>query len=154
MLRAGGPVGEAGSAGSSTRQGESTPLALVRRAYDALASHQLCTLEGIVDSNVEYRPVDGLGLVGETLHGVAAVRAWFESGGRRFAHEQVMHVRHMEQVDAERVLAVGLVSERGRTGGAFAATVAWVWHVSDGRIRVLRGYPSEADARRALSAAA
>lgn len=56
--------------------------------------------------------------------------------------------------DALRVLAVGVVSERGRTGGVYAATVAWVWRVHGGRIRGLYGYASEAEARRALRTAA
>jgi ketosteroid isomerase-like protein len=135
-------------------QGEATPLAIVRHAYDAFAQRQLRTLEGLVHPDVEFRPVDGLGLVGETVHGMSGVRGWLESGGRRFSHNHEIRVRRMEQVDAEHVLAVGLVIEQGRTGGSYAATVAWVWQVIEGRVRSFRGYPSEADARRALSEAA
>lgn len=143
-----------GEAGSCIRQGEGGALAIVRHAYDALARRQLCALEELVHPQVEFRPVDGLGLVGETVHGVAGVRAWLESGGRRFSHDQAIQVRRMEQMDAQHVLAVGVVSQQGRTGGCYAATVAWVWRVSDGLVRSFRGYPSEADARRALSEAA
>jgi ketosteroid isomerase-like protein len=135
-------------------QGDGTPLAVVRHAYDALARRQLRSLERLVHPDVEFRPVDGLGLVGETVYGISAVRAWLDAGGRRFSRNHEISVRRMEQLDGERVLAVGVVSEQGRTGGSFAATVAWVWQVSDGRVRSFRGYPSEADARRALSEAA
>jgi ketosteroid isomerase-like protein len=126
----------------------------VRVAYDALARRQLRVLEDLVHPNVEFRPVDGLGLIGETAHGISAVRAWLESGGRRFSHNHEIRVRRMEQVDAEHVLAIGVVIEQGRTGGSYAATVAWVWQVSKGRVRSFRGYTSEAAARRALSEAA
>jgi ketosteroid isomerase-like protein len=143
-----------GEAGSGIRQGEGTPLAIVRHAYYALARRQIRALEELVHPNVEFRPVDGLGLVGETVHGVAGVRAWLESGGRRFSGEHAIQVRRMEQIDAHHVLAVGVVSQQGRTGGCYAATVAWIWRVSDGLVRSFCGYPSEADARRALSEAA
>jgi ketosteroid isomerase-like protein len=46
------------------------------------------------------------------------------------------------------VLGVGVVADRGR---GCAATVAWVWHVRDGLIDRVAGYPSEAAARRSLS---
>jgi ketosteroid isomerase-like protein len=129
-------------------------MAVVRHAYDALAQRQLRALEALVHPDVEFRPVDGLGLVGETVHGVSGVRAWLDSGGRRFSRNHEIRVRRMEQVDAQHVLAVGVVSEQGRTGGGYAATVAWVWRVIEGRVRSFRGYASEADARQALSEAA
>jgi ketosteroid isomerase-like protein len=124
---------------------------LVRRAYKAFARRDRTTLRSLCHDSLEFRPVDGLGLVGETIHGFDPSCAWVE---RREAlgFEASVWVRTLEEVGPELVLGVGVVSERGRTGHGYAATVAWIWHVSGGRIDCVHGYPSESAARRALSA--
>jgi ketosteroid isomerase-like protein len=129
---------------------EIAPVDLVRRAYKALARRDGHELWSICDRSLELRPVDGLGLVGDTLHGLDATCQWLE---RRYPSDYRVSISlgTLEQVSSGCVLVVGVVSERGRTDRGYAANVAWVWRVRDGRIQSVHGYPSEADARRALS---
>jgi hypothetical protein len=97
--------------------------------------------------------VDGLGLAGDTLHSLDAACAWLEQRDASGYHLSI-RLRTLEQVSPDSVLGVGVVSERGRADRGYAATVAWVWRVRGGRIFSVYGYPSEADAKRALNAAA
>ncbi len=123
---------------------------LVQRAYSAFASGDGRALRAICDPELEFRPVDGLGLVGDVIHGLDAACSWVQQ--RHSAGFSVsIWLRTLEQVSDDCVLGVGVVSERGRTGGGYAATVAWTWRVRDGCICSVFGYPGEADARRALS---
>ena len=139
---------EAGVRSSDARPVDATEL--VRRAYTAFARRDGLALRSLCHESLELRPVDGLGLVGETLHGIDAAGDWLR---RRDAlgHSASVWPRTLEEAGPDLVLGVGVVSEPGRTGHGFAATVAWVWHIRDGRIDCVHGYPSEAAARRALS---
>jgi ketosteroid isomerase-like protein len=134
------------SSKSDTRSAEE----LVRVAYKAFSKNDAETLRGFCDSAIVVRPVDALGLVGDTLHGFDAARDWMEQCFELGLNVSVW-LRTLQEVGSGRVLGVGAVSERG---GGCAATVAWVWHVSDDRIGSVYGYSSEAAARRSLRAAA
>jgi ketosteroid isomerase-like protein len=127
-----------------------SPTELVGRAYKAFARRDREALRNLCDDSFEFRPIDGLGLVGETIHGFDAACAWVDRR-ESLGFEASVWVRTLEEVGPDLVLGVGVVSERGRTGHGYAATVAWIWHVSGGRIDCVHGYPSEAAARRALS---
>jgi ketosteroid isomerase-like protein len=139
--RAGARRSDAGAAGA---------IELVRRAYRAFAVEDVELLRSLCHDTLELRPVDGLGLVGETIYGFGAARDWVRRR-RQLGYQVSIWLRTLEQVDPDRVLGVGVVSERGRSGHGYAATVAWVWHLSDGRIDGVYGYPSEQAARSALS---
>ncbi len=115
-------------------------------AYRAFARNDAQLLSGFCDEALEVRPVDALGLVGDTLHGFAAARDWMQRCNEHGFNVTVW-LRTLERVGSDRVLGVGIVSERGR---GCAATVAWVWQVRDGLIYSVCGYPSEAAARRSL----
>jgi ketosteroid isomerase-like protein len=135
------------------RSGDARPVSsteLVRRAYTAFARRDGAELRRLCHESFELRPVDGLGLVGETLHGIEAVDEW-TSARDALGHSASIWPRTLEEVAPDLVLGVGVVSDPGRVGHGFAATVAWLWHIRDGRIDCVHGYPSEAAARRALS---
>jgi ketosteroid isomerase-like protein len=122
----------------------------VRLAHRAFARNDEQLLRRFCHEELEVQPVDALGLVGDTLHGFDAVRDWIRRCSERGLNSTVW-LRTLEQVGGDRVLGVGVVSERGR---GCAATVAWVWYVRDGLIQSVCGYPSEAAARRSLGEAA
>jgi len=123
---------------------------LVRQAYRAFATEDVDVLRSLCHDDLLVRPVDGLGLVGETIQGFDAARDWV-GRRRQLGYEVSIWLRTLEEVSPGTVLGVGVVSERGRTGHGYAATVAWIWHLTDGRIDSVRGYPNEQAARRALS---
>jgi ketosteroid isomerase-like protein len=123
---------------------------LVRRAYRAFARKDQDLLRSLCHDSLEMRPVDALGLVGETIHGFDEACNWVKRR-RELGYEVSIWLRTLEEVTPDTVLGVGVVSEHGRTGRGYAATVAWVWHVSGDRIDAVRGYSSEAAARRALN---
>jgi ketosteroid isomerase-like protein len=123
---------------------------LVRRAYRAFAAEDARLLRSLCHGSLELRPVDALGLVGETLDGFDAACGWVLRR-RDLGYEVSIWVRTLEEVTPDTVLGVGVVSEHGRTGHGYAATVAWIWHIRDGLIDHVHGYSSEAAARRALS---
>jgi ketosteroid isomerase-like protein len=125
-----------------------SPEELVRLAYKAFARNEPDILRGFCHQSLEVRPVDELGLVGDTLRGFDAAWDWVH---RRSGLTVSVWVRTLERVSRDRVLGVGVVSERGR---GCAATVAWVWHFREGLIDSVCGYPNEAAARRALGEAA
>jgi ketosteroid isomerase-like protein len=108
------------------------------------------TLRSLCHDSMEIRPVDGLGLVGETLHGFDTACEWVKRR-ETLGYDASVWLRTLEEVDPDLVLGVGVVSEQGRTGNGYAATVAWIWHISEGRIDWVHGYPSEAAARRSLN---
>ncbi len=139
---------EAGAVSS----GDAAPntIALVQRAYRAFATNDEKLLRRLCHESLEVRPVDALGFVSETLHGFDAARDWVRRR-RALGYEVSIWIRTLEAVSDDTVLGVGVVSEHGRTGNGYAATVAWVWHVRDGRIDCVYGYPSEAAARRGLN---
>lgn len=122
---------------------------LVRRLFDAFERNDLDAFFALLDPDVEFRPVDALGLVGVTGHGLRALRALLEEL-ERGGSAPMATPRTIEVVDDELVLAVGVISERGQVGGRFASAVAWLFRVREGRILAVFGYPSEAAARRAL----
>jgi ketosteroid isomerase-like protein len=117
----------------------------VRSAYRAFARHDSKGLRNLCHSSLELRPIDGLGLVGDTVSGFEAACEWAHDHDTR---KVTIWLRTLEQVTDDSVLGAGVVAERGR---GCAATVAWVWHVRDGLIDSVCGYPSEAAARRALN---
>jgi hypothetical protein len=126
------------------------PEELVRMAYGAFARNDARLLSRFCDTALEVRPVDALGLVGDTLHGFDAASDWMRRCNERGFNVTVW-LRTLERVGCDRVLGVGVVSERDR---GCAATVAWVWQVRDGLIQSVCGYSSEAAARRSLGEAA
>jgi ketosteroid isomerase-like protein len=129
---------------------EQAPVELVRRAFDAFASGDLEVLLGMLDADLEFRPVDALGVIGGTGYGRDALYEWAQTldrGGSAF----VASPRRLEIVTDEIVLVTGVVSQVGQVGGRFAAAVAWLFRVRDGRILAAFGYTSEAAARRALN---
>lgn len=136
---------------SRSDAGAASASDLVRRAYRAFATRDFEVLRSLCHDSLELRPVDGLGLVGETLYGFDAVQAWVHRHRER-GLEVSIWMRTLEDVSPDTALGVGVVSERGRTGHGYAATVAWTWHLSGGRIDSVRGYPNEQTARRALNA--
>jgi ketosteroid isomerase-like protein len=124
-----------------------SPEETVRLAYRAFATRDHERLRAFCHSTLELRPVDALGLVGDTLSGFDAACDWVREHSELGYHVTVW-LRTLERVAGDSVLGVGVVAERGR---GCAATVAWVWHVRDGLIDSVCGYPSEAAARRDLS---
>jgi ketosteroid isomerase-like protein len=130
--------------------GSANPEEIVRRACGAFAERDETTLRGFCHGSLELRPVDALGLVGDTVHGFDAACDRVRRGDARGCHV-TMWVQTLERVRGDSVLGVGVVAERGR---GCAATVAWVWHVRDGRIDSVVGYPNEAAARRSFRDAA
>jgi ketosteroid isomerase-like protein len=135
-------------AGATTSEpGIQSPEAVVRLAYRAFARRDTGRLKHLCHDTLELRPVDALGLVGDTLHGFDSARDWVTEHGQR-GYSVTVWLRTLRQVTDHDVLGVGVVAERGR---GCAATVAWVWHVRDGLIDRVAGYPSEAAARRSLS---
>ena len=125
-------------------------VALVERANRAFATDNVKLLRSLCHESLELRPVDALGFVSETLHGFEAAREWVLRR-RALGYEVSIWVRTLEAVGDDAVLGVGVVSEHGHMDHGYAATVAWVWHVRDGRIACVYGYPSEAAARRELN---
>lgn len=129
---------------------ERAPVVLVRRAFDAFASGDLESLLPLLDADLEFRPVDALGVIGGTGYGRDAFCEWaraLDRDGRSF----VASPRRLEIVSNELVMVTGVVSQVGQVGGRFAAAVAWLFRVRDGRILAAFGYTSEAAARRALN---
>jgi ketosteroid isomerase-like protein len=123
-----------------------SPEELVRLAYTAFQRSDADALRRYCHGSIEVQPVDALGLVGDTLLGFEAARRWMQRCNKHGFKVKVW-VRTLEEVTCGRVLGVGVVSEKGR---GCAATVAWIWHVRDGLIDSVSGYPNEAAARRAL----
>jgi ketosteroid isomerase-like protein len=141
---------------AGARSGESSALSavdLVRDAYRAFARRDRDALRALCDDSLEFRPVDALGLVGEAMHGFDTACDWV-ARREELGYVATIWLRTLEEVGSDRVLGVGVVSERGRTGHGYAATVAWIWRVYDGRIDCVHGYPSEAAARRSLNGSA
>jgi len=138
-----------GAGAKASGPGASSPQELVRLAYRAFARNDGRLLSRFCHEELEVQPVDALGLVGDTLHGFDALRDWMRRSDEHGFNVTVW-LRTLEPVGCDRVLGVGVVSERGR---GCAATVAWVWYVRDGLIHSVCGYPSEAAARRSLGEA-
>lgn len=119
----------------------------MRLAYKAFAGRDGRRLRSYCHPTLELRPVDGLGLVGDPLHGFEAACEWIKERDDA-GYNVTIWLRTLERVGSDHVLGVGVVAERGQ---GCAATVAWVWHVRDGLIDSVWGFPSEAAARRSLS---
>jgi ketosteroid isomerase-like protein len=126
------------------------PGEIVERAFDAFRARDVGRLLELLDPQLEFRPVTALGLAAPTGRGHGAIELWMERIDRSGA-EPLAVPRVIEAVGEDQVLAVGILSERGRMSGRFAASVAWVFRVRDGRIVSAFGYPSESAARRAIS---
>jgi len=126
------------------------PEDIVGCAFEAFRSREVEELLALLDPELEFRPVTALGLTAPTGHGHRAIQQWIE-GIDRSGAEPLAVPRAIERVGDDLVLASGVLSERGRMSGRFAASVAWVFQVRDGRIVSAFGYPSEAAARRAIS---
>jgi ketosteroid isomerase-like protein len=127
--------------------GIQSPEELVRQAYRAFARRDAQRLRSFCHPTLELRPVDALGLVGDPLHGFDAACEWVkqrDSGG----YKVTVWLRTLERVGPDHVLGVGVVAEPNQ---GCAATVAWMWHVRDGLIDSVWGFPSEAAARRSFS---
>jgi ketosteroid isomerase-like protein len=140
----------AGAGAKASGSGACSPEELVRLAYAAFARDDARLLGSFCHDDLELRPVDALGLVGDALRGLDSVREWTRRCNEHGFNVTVW-LRTLEEVGGGRVLGVGVVSERGR---GCAATVAWVWYVRDGLIHSVWGYPSESAARRSLGEAA
>lgn len=133
---------------SSSDPGIQSPEDTVRLACRAFARRDEVLLRRFCHPTLELRPVDALGLVGDSLSGFDAACDWMRERDELVGYNVTVWLRTLERVNSDSVLGVGVVAERGR---ACAATVAWVWHVRDGLIDSVCGYPSEAAARRELS---
>ena len=103
----------------------------------------------IMDPEIEFRTVSGLGLMGETGHGADAVLGWFDQMDEDDSW-LLASPRTIEDIGDGWVIAVGTASEKARGGGRFAATVAWLFKIRDGRMQSAIGYPSADEARRAV----
>jgi hypothetical protein len=128
--------------------GIQSPEELVRQAYRAFARRDGARLRSFCQPTLELRPVDALGLVGDPLQGFDAACDWVkerDQGG----YNVTVWLRTLERIGPDHVLGVGVVAEHEQ---GCAATVAWIWHVRDGLIDSVSGYPSEAAARRSFSA--
>ena len=128
---------------------ESEPADLVRTAFSAFRQRDRETIRSISDPDVEFRTVDALGLVGDTRRGLDAVMEWWDQMDSSDSWLRASP-RTIEDMGAGWVLVSGTQAEKGRTGGRFAASVAWLFKVRDGLIVSAIGYASDADARRAL----
>ncbi len=126
------------------------PEEIVRRSFEAFRARNVTELLDLLDPELEFRPVTALGLTAPTGHGHRAIELWMDGMDRSRA-EPLAVPRTIERISDELVLAAGVVSERGRMAGRFAASVAWVFRVRGARIVSAFGYPSEAAARRAIS---
>jgi ketosteroid isomerase-like protein len=122
---------------------------IVASGFRAFARHDKRALLALLDPELEFRPVNALGLTEGTGRGHEAVLLWM-AGIDRAGTEPLASPRTIEMVGADVVLAAGVLSERGLGGGRFAASVAWLFRVRDGLIVSAFGYSSEAAARRAL----
>jgi ketosteroid isomerase-like protein len=132
-----------------TESVESAPADVVATAFNAFRRQDRDAVLAISDPDVEFRAVTGLGLMGETRRGAAEVLKWFDEMDRA-DNWLLASPRTIEEMGDGWVLVSGTAAERARGGGHFAATVAWLFKVRDGRILSAIGYPSEAEARRML----
>ncbi len=126
-----------------------TGAEIVASAFHAFARRDKGALLVLLDPQIEFRPVNALGLTEGSGRGHEAVLLWME-GIDRAGTEPLASPRTIEMVGADMVLAAGVLSERGLGGGRFAASVAWLFRVRDGLIVSAFGYSSETAARRAL----
>ncbi len=131
------------------RYADLAPDELVRYLFDAFARRDFDAFFALLDPDVEFRPVDALGLIGGTGYGLEALHALMEDL-ERGGSAPMVSPRKIEVVDDELVLAFGVISERGQVGGRFASAVAWLFRVREGRVLAVFGYPTETAARRAL----
>jgi ketosteroid isomerase-like protein len=129
---------------------EQAPVGVVRRAFDAFASGDMELLLTLLDTDLEFRPVNALGVMGGTGYGRDAFVEWTHALDRE-GSAFVASPRRLELVADEIVLVTGVVSQVGQVGGRFASAVAWLFRVRDGRILAAFGYTSEGAARRALN---
>lgn len=123
---------------------------VVATAFHAFRQQDRDAVLAIIDPDVEFRAVTGLGLMGETRRGAAEVLKWFDEMDR--ADNWLLATpSRIEDVGEGWVLVTGTASERARAGGRFAAAVAWLFQIRDGLILSAIGYPSEDEARETLS---
>jgi ketosteroid isomerase-like protein len=128
---------------------ESAPADVVATAFRAFRQQDRRAMLGVIHPDVEFRAVSGLGLIGETRHGAEGALAWFAEMDEA-DNWLLASPRTIEDMGDGWVLAAGTMSEKARGGGRFAAIVAWLFKVHEGRIQSAIAYPSEAQARRAL----
>jgi ketosteroid isomerase-like protein len=134
--------------GSADRSIDKAPADVVAAAFAALAKRDRDGLLALLDPEIEFQPVNALGLIEETGHGHEDALRWIDEIDR-FGTEPGLHPRTIEDLGNGVVLVAGVASEQARAGGRFASSVAWLVTVRDGRIVSSYGYPSEAVARRA-----
>ena len=128
---------------------ESAPADVVAAAFRAFRQQDRKAVLAVIHPDLEFRAVSGLGLIGETRRGVDELLTWFAEMDEADSW-LLASPRTIEDMGDGWVLAAGTMSEKARGGGRFAAIVAWVFSVREGRIQSAIAYPSEAEARRAL----
>jgi ketosteroid isomerase-like protein len=128
---------------------ESAPADVVAAAFKAFRQQDRTAVLAVIHPDVEFRAVSGLGLIGETRRGAQAALDWFDEMDQDDSW-LLASPRTIEDMGNGWVLAAGTMSEKARGGGRFAAIVAWLFRVREGRIQSAIGYPSEGEARRAL----
>lgn len=130
--------------------GSSSPTEVVAAAFHAFRQRDRETMLALIDPDVEFRPATGLGLMGETRRGADEALRWFDEMDEADSW-LLASARRIEEMGDGWVLVTGTASERARGGGRFAASVAWLFKVRDGRILSSIGYRTESEARRALA---
>jgi ketosteroid isomerase-like protein len=126
------------------------PADVVARAFDALGRRDRDGLMALLDPDIEFQPVNALGLAEQTGHGHEDAREWMDEIDRE-GTEPWLYPRTIEHLGRGVVLVTGIASEKARAGERFAASVAWLVTVRDGRIVSSYGYPTETAARRAVA---
>ena len=125
------------------------PVDVVAAAFKAFRQQDRTAVLALVHPDVEFRYVSGLGLTGETHRGAGAAMDWFDQMDEGDSW-LLASPRTIEDMGDGWVLAAGTMSEKARGGGRFAAIVAWLFRIREGRIQSAIAYPSEGEARQAL----
>jgi ketosteroid isomerase-like protein len=141
---------EAGPGPTRGRAESAAPVDVVARAFKALGERDREGLLALLHPEIEFQPVNALGLVEKTGHGHEDALRWMDEIDRD-GTEPWLYPRTMEDLGGGRVLVAGIASEQARTGERFASSVVWVVTVRDGVIVSQYGYLSEEAARKALA---
>ena len=124
---------------------------VVRASIEAFNSRDIAALLERIDPDVEWVPLRAV-LEGDVYRG--------HDGIRRFVADcdddlEGMHVRMEDAIQVgDFVVVNGAIEGRGRgSGNELDLTLAWLMHVTDGRVDYLRAYTDRAEAMREADAA-
>jgi|tagenome__1003787_1003787.scaffolds.fasta_scaffold19381095_1 ketosteroid isomerase-like protein len=128
----------------------SAPAEVVASAFKALGKRDRDGLMALLHPEIEFQPVNALGLREQTGRGHEDALRWMDEIDRE-GTQPWLYPRTIEDVGGGVVLVSGIASEQARTGERFASSVAWLVTVRGGLIVSSYGYPDEAAARRAAA---